>query len=66
MKERMTQFNNNEGLHRLVAFELKRLHPASRKEAVEKMKGRMGAYDLQGYVIEKGVDAYFDGGVSAA
>lgn len=61
MTDKMNHAINSEGLHRLVAFELKRMHPTSRKEAYEKMIGRMGAYDILGHVIEDGVKAYFDG-----
>ncbi|MFC4349637.1 hypothetical protein ACFO5Q_17435 [Kordiimonas lipolytica] len=56
---------NNEGLHRLVAHELKRMHPTSRQEAYDKMIGRLGVYDRQGDVIEAGVRAYFDGAAAA-
>ncbi len=51
---------DNEGLHRLVTFELNRMHPVSREEAFKKMIGRMGAYDRLGHVIEAGVKDYFD------
>ncbi|NVJ97599.1 MAG: hypothetical protein HWE25_05565 [Alphaproteobacteria bacterium] len=66
MTEKMTHTIDNDGLHRLVAFELKKLHPKSRQEAVDKMMGRMGAYDVQGFVIKEGVDAYFANSLSAA
>ncbi|SDD57433.1 hypothetical protein SAMN04488071_0866 [Kordiimonas lacus] len=65
MEDRMNHTINNEGLHRLVAHELKRMHPTSRKEAYDTMIGRMGVYDRQGEVIEEGVRAYFDGAASA-
>lgn len=66
MEDRMQHTINNEGLHRLVRHELNRLHPATQKEAYDKMIGRMGAYDRQGYVIEEGVRAYFEKGPEAA
>lgn len=50
---------NSDGLRRLINLELSRLVPGSREEASRLMHGRVGAYDLEGAVIEAGINSYF-------
>ncbi len=50
---------NNEGLGRLVALELNRLHPQSHEEARRVLIDRMGAYDDTRITIELGINSYF-------
>ncbi len=50
---------STDGLRRLVNLELSRLVPGSPEEARRVMHGRIGVYDLDGIVIDAGINNYF-------
>lgn len=55
----MTDSINHEGLKRLVTLELSRLGVTDPVEARRIIKGKVGAYDLEGVAINAGIKGYF-------
>ncbi|MFC3051270.1 hypothetical protein [Kordiimonas pumila] len=55
----MSHVIDSDGLRRLVKLELSRLLPGTREEAQRLMRGRVGAYDRDGTIIEAGINSYF-------
>jgi len=58
----MTESINHDGLARLIKLELTRLGLADAAEAQRIIQGRIGAYDLDGTAISKGMAAYYRDG----
>lgn len=55
----MTKIINQDGLARLINFQLARLNHTNRIDAAHFIKGMVGAYDQTGEVINKSLDTYF-------
>jgi len=50
---------NSDGLRRLINLELSRLVPCTKAEASRIIKGRIGVYDMDGIIIDAGINRYF-------
>lgn len=55
----MYQTINTEGLRRLAHFELDRLNPKNKEEARRHLTRRLGVYDREGLILEKGLASYY-------
>ncbi|WP_262696401.1 hypothetical protein [Kordiimonas aquimaris] len=60
----MTETINQDGLARLINFQLIRLNHTNRIDAAHFIKGMIGAYDLSGEIINKSLDTYFSDAAS--